>query len=115
MKATVLVGLLLSQVGLAEEVVIATRDLPAGSVLAETDVQLKEWPAAWATEGMAVRRDLKRLVGQRTVVPLVRGDVIRRVWVASEGTAGALCVERVQPATADMQLTALRRGVVRKR
>lgn len=69
-------------------VVVASRDLPAGRVLAESDLALAHWPPKLIPAGTATA--VSSLVGRRAAAALTRGEPVVRTRLLGPGLAAGL-------------------------
>ena len=65
-------------------VAVAATDLPAGRVLAATDLLRREVPAAYLPSGAYAARDAAAAVGRQLLQPVRRGDPILRSLVSGD-------------------------------
>ena len=76
----------LAPLAATEEVLVAARDLPAGTLIKEADVKWQPWPAGGAEAGFAVKGKAETTEyvgavvrqGMRTGEPLMNGRVVRK-------------------------------------
>jgi len=59
------------------EIVVATRDLPAGTLLKSTDVATRSVPRALVTASLIPPGSLTYLVDQRLLLPMLAGDPLQ--------------------------------------
>ncbi|MDX1746137.1 MAG: Flp pilus assembly protein CpaB, partial [Halobacteriales archaeon] len=71
-------------------VVVASRDLPAGTILSGTDVRVARYPADAAPAGRASNPD--EIVGRGVVTPIYADEPLISAKIAGEGSGGGLPV-----------------------
>ena len=74
------------------QVLVAVRDLPSGSLLAEDDLAVRDWPA-----DLAPARAAAAPAGRVLAAPIVRGEVVTDVRLVGPGLALAQPGETVVP------------------
>jgi Flp pilus assembly protein CpaB len=74
-------------------VVVSSRDLPAGRVLAAADLQLARWPSGLVPRGAA--SDTATLIGHRLSGPLTRHEPVLTSRLLGPGLAAGLAANQV--------------------
>jgi len=94
-------------------VLVATRDIPAGTEVALNDVAIVQVPAELVTSSMVQPDRVSYIVGQRVYAPVLKGDIV--LWVLFDlrpEPFEACAVKLGQAKTAQEQVAAARASVL---
>lgn len=70
------------------QVVVATRDLPVGTLLGEEDVRLIEWPGEVVPQGFA--QQIPDVIGRGIILPILTNEPILMTKLMDRGAGGGL-------------------------
>lgn len=69
-------------------VVVAAREIDAGTAIGKGDLALRKWPKSTLPKGFFT--DAKKVLGRVPMNPVVKGEIILRSRLAAEGLAGGM-------------------------